>query len=155
MLEEYANETLSLFRIKLVRERKLGFKPEVANNPSSSARILSSFFKDKDREHFVVLAVDVKLHLLGLHVVAIGTLDKVLISPREVFKFALLCNAGGVILGHNHPSGDPSPSSEDLSVTRQMVQAGKHLEISVHDHLIIADKTRWVSLRETHPHLFD
>jgi len=154
MLEKYTNENLSLFRIKLVRERRLRFKPESANNPSSSAGILSSFFKDKDREHFVVLAVDVKLRLVGLHVVAIGTLDKVLISPREVFKFALLCNASGVILGHNHPSGDPSPSPEDLSVTRQLVQAGKHLEISVHDHLIVSDKTRWVSLFSTHPDLW-
>ncbi|HWP91814.1 MAG TPA: JAB domain-containing protein [Thermodesulfobacteriota bacterium] len=145
---------VQVYGLKLVRERKLPFEATALNNSEASAKLICSLLKHKDREHLVVLAVDIQNCPVGLNIAHIGTLNATLASPREVFKFALLSNAAGVILGHNHPSGNLTPSPEDLSITRCLVGVGKQLEISVHDHIITTHKNRWASIRQTHPDLF-
>jgi DNA repair protein RadC len=148
--------SVQLYSVKLVKEKALPFRAAFANNSEKAAKILSGYLKDRDREHFVVLAVDTKLHPVGLHTVAVGTLDKVHVSPREVFKFALLSNAGGIILAHNHPSGDPTPSSEDLFLTKLITEVGKKMEIRVLDHIIVtSNRKKWISMREAHIDLFE
>jgi DNA repair protein RadC len=108
------------------------------------------------QECFVTITLDTKNRILDKHIVTIGTLNASLAHPREVFRTAISDNAAAIILAHNHPSGDPSPSPEDIRITRQLVEAGKVLEIQVLDHVIIgrprpADgiKTPYISLRET------
>ncbi len=92
------------------------------------------------------MTLNTKNNITGINVVSIGSLNSSLVHPREVFKAAILGNAAAIILAHNHPSGDPSPSPEDLEITRRLVEAGKILGIEVLDHVIIGD--RWESLKE-------
>lgn len=117
-------------------------------DPSDAATIIASFLHLEDREHFVVLMLDVKNRVLGFHTVAIGTLNAAIITGREVFKAAILANAASVILGHNHPSGDPAPSPEDIRVTERLRDAGALLDIEVLDHIIVGATGKHSSLRE-------
>ena len=77
-----------------------------------------------------------------------GILDSTVVHPREVFKPAILSNAASILVGHNHPSGDPTPSGEDGQVTERLQQAGDVLGIDLLDHVIIGEEGRWVSLKE-------
>ena len=91
------------------------------------------------RNRFLVLCLATKLHVIAYHEVGRGTLDTVLVHPREVFKAALLANAAAIVVAHNHPSGDPSPSPDDRDMTRRLVAAGGVLGIAVLDHIIVGD----------------
>lgn len=89
-----------------------------------------------DREHFLSLLVDGRHKAIGLEEVSVGTVTASLVHPREVFKAAYLANATGLILIHNHPSGDPTPSPEDREITTRLKEAGKLLGVNVLDHVI-------------------
>jgi DNA repair protein RadC len=90
------------------------------------------------REHFVVLLLNARHEVQNREVVSIGTLNASIVHPREVFRPAILAAAASVVLVHNHPSGDPEPSDEDLSITRRLVQVGELVGIGVLDHVIVA-----------------
>jgi DNA repair protein RadC len=120
-----------------------GFKPTI-----ESAQDVFNFFVDslveKKKEHFYVLCLDTKNRVIERPVlVSRGTLNSSLIHPREVFKEAIKRSANAVILVHNHPSGDCSPSSDDLKVTEKLVSAGELLGIKVLDHVIVGDGFHW------------
>lgn len=100
------------------------------------------------REHVLAAFLDARNRIIGeVYVVAIGTVSASLIHPREVFREACLRSAAGVILAHNHPSGDPTPSADDRAVTKRIRQAGEILEIELVDHLVVS-RNGYVSLRE-------
>jgi DNA repair protein RadC len=99
------------------------------------------------REEFHIVTLDVQLQLIGTHLVSIGTLDRSLVHPREVFRPAIKDAAKSIILVHNHPSGDPTPSEEDLLVTRRLEEAGSTLGVPVLDHIVVA-RTGEISIRE-------
>ena len=86
-------------------------------------------------------------HLLGYHELSRGTIDATMVSPREVFKIALLANAAAILIGHNHPSGDPTPSPADIDITSRLARASDLINVSLIDHLIVATD-RYVSFRE-------
>ncbi len=108
---------------------------------------LVSEYSQKKQEHLVVFTIDGAGHILNRRLITIGTLTNTLVHPREVFADAVGDRAASVILVHNHPSGDPSPSVEDKQVTKVLAQVGEILGISLQDHVIIAG-SRWVSLRQ-------
>ncbi|MCK5850171.1 MAG: DNA repair protein RadC [Kiritimatiellae bacterium] len=122
--------------------------------PEDAARLFRSKVKTIDKEMFWVLLLDVKNRLKIPPVnVTVGILDASLVHPREVFREAVRAAGAAIVLVHNHPSGDPSPSAEDIRITKQMVEAGRSLDIKVLDHVIIgrANKNRlkdFLSLRE-------
>jgi DNA repair protein RadC len=91
------------------------------------------------------LYLDTRHMLLGREVVSLGSIDHTFMSPREIFRGALLANANAIVLAHNHPSGDPEPSQDDLAVTRRIVAAGELIGVKVLDHLIYGNG-QWVSL---------
>lgn len=99
------------------------------------------------QEHFIVLFVDAKNRPFRKEVVSMGTLNQTLVHPREVFRAAVRAGANALLLAHNHPSGDPEPSPEDISVTRRLAEAGEILGIPILDHLVVGDG-RFVSFRE-------
>jgi len=136
-----------IYQIRLVRDGKQRITDQPLGCPADAATILQAYLQGVDREHFVVILLDAKAQVIGINTVAIGSLDSAAIGGREVFKAAILANAHSIILGHNHPSGDPSPSPSDLVVTKDLVIAGKALDIEVHDHIIIGD-LRHLSLKE-------
>ena len=96
-----------------------------------------SFLQDETKEYFIALHLDGKNRILAVDICSIGSLNQSIVHPREVFKVALLSSAAAIILMHNHPSGDPTPSSEDLEVTRRLREAGDLLGIKILDHLVI------------------
>jgi DNA repair protein RadC len=133
-------------RIALVRERTIASSLRVIRSPEDAAGILGEVIGDRDRETFAVLLLDTKHRVIAVHIASIGSLDSAPVHPREIFKAAILANARAVILGHNHPSGDPEPSQHDVHVTRRLAEVGKLLDISVLDHIIVGDRVH-VSLR--------
>ena len=109
--------------------------------------------QDLSQEIFVVLCLNTRKRIISRQMVSMGILDSSLVHPREVFRVAIVQNSRGIVLVHNHPSGDPSPSQTDLKLTRQLIQCGEILGINVLDHIIIGRKDErirsdFVSLRE-------
>jgi len=98
-----------------------------------------SFLMEETKEMFLCLHLDGKNRIVCVDLVSVGSLNQSIVHPREVFKTALLSNAAAVLLIHQHPTGDPSPSSEDISITRRLKEAGEILGLKVLDHIIIGD----------------
>lgn len=134
-------------RVQAVRERTVVYETAIGG-PVDLAAAIRALIGDMDREGFVVIHLNAKHKIVSLEVAAVGTLTAVLVSPSSVFKGALLANAASIALGHLHPSGDPTPSPEDLALTRQLMQAGEVLGVRVVDHVVIGEDCH-VSLRET------
>ena len=139
---------IPIYQVKLVRDGSQKAERKKVSTPLVAAEVLRQYLDGADREHFVVLLLDTQNQVIGIHTVTVGTLDASLVHPREVFKPAILANAASVILAHNHPSGDPTPSAEDRTVTRQLVAAGVTLGIEVHDHVVLGDGARYHSFVE-------
>ncbi len=119
----------------------------VLRSPDDAARRLIPFLRDREKESFVVMVLDAQNALRTLAEVSSGTLNASLVHPREVYRVAIENGAAAILVAHNHPSGNPEPSSEDLEITRQLVESGKILGIPLHDHLIIAGN-RFTSFAE-------
>ncbi len=137
-----------LYACSLVRDGSVATDSRMIDGARSAAAILRPIIKDADREYFVVLALSSRRHCIGAEIVSIGTLSASLVHPREVFKPAILLNAAAVVVAHNHPSGDCTPSAEDRDVTRRLTRAGELLGIPVADHVIIGEGDTFYSFRE-------
>lgn len=111
------------------------------DTPADLARFLVPQFGGRPVEHFGALLLDGRNRLLRTAIVSIGTLDAIVVQPRDIFREALLEVAAAVVLFHNHPSGDPTPSREDVLVTRRMIEAGVVMGIEVLDHLVLAESS--------------
>jgi DNA repair protein RadC len=119
----------------------------VVRSPSDVAQLLMAEMAHLEQEHFRVLYLDTRNRLLGSETVYVGSLNASHIRVAEVFRDAIKRNCAAIIVAHNHPSGDPSPSPEDVEVTRQLISAGNLLSVELLDHLVIGQQ-RFVSLRE-------
>jgi DNA repair protein RadC len=121
-------------------------RPQV-KSPSDVANLLMLEMGFLEQEHLRVVLLDTKNHVLGMPTIYVGSLNASVMRVGELFREAVRANAAAVIVVHNHPSGDPTPSPEDINITRQIVEGGKLLDIDVLDHLIIGQQ-RYVSLKE-------
>jgi len=137
------------FRIALVREPgvKLAGRPQ-ARVPAEAAAMLAQYIGEVDREVFVIAMLTIRHRVIGLHTVSVGCLTSSLVHPREVLKPAILSGSAAFLAAHNHPSGDPEPSAEDIALTRRLAAAGQLLGIELLDHVILGEAGRFVSLRE-------
>ncbi|MBI4734430.1 MAG: DNA repair protein RadC [Rubrobacteridae bacterium] len=117
------------------------------NSPEDAAQLLMSEMRHLDREYFKALVLNIKNQVLRCVDVSIGSLNSSIVHPRELFKMVIRHNGAAVIVVHNHPSGDPTPSSEDVGVTKRLAEAGQILGIELLDHVILGDG-RFVSLKE-------
>ena len=135
----------SIYELKVIREKREGYFPNHKYRNSADVYLA---FKDRfdklDREEFLVLCLDAKNNLIGFNQVSVGSLTMSLVHPREVWKAAILANAASIILLHNHPTGDPLPSAEDLQITKRIREIGELFGIRVLDHIIVGDN-RYVS----------
>lgn len=122
------------------------FRPTI-RNPREVCTLVMEEMCYLDREHFRVVLLNTKNRVLAVETISVGSLNSSLVHPREVFKRAVQSSAAAVILVHNHPSGDPAPSPEDLEITRRLCEAGRLIGIDVLDHIIIGDHV-FVSLKE-------
>ena len=117
------------------------------STPAASAAALAALLQDEPGEVFAILCLSTKHRVIAYHEVSRGTLAATLVHPREVFKAALLANAAAIIVTHNHPSGDPTPSADDMALTTRLVDAGQLIGVEVLDHIIVGDG-RYFSFRE-------
>ena len=136
---------VELGRRTLLRERS--GRPRLSS-PRQLAALLLPQFGSASVEQFGIVMLDTKHRLIRIKVVSIGSLDSTVVHPREVFREAASASAAAIVLFHNHPSGDPTPSEDDLALTTRMVNAGGVMGIDVVDHLILADQ-RYYSLVES------
>lgn len=119
----------------------------VIGSPADAAALLMERMRYLEKEHVQVVFLNTKNRVLGFDTVSVGGLSESVAHPREIFRSAIRRNAAAIILSHNHPSGDPAPSPEDLELTRRVRSAGEIVGIELLDHIIIGDN-RYVSLRE-------
>jgi len=144
------NQTALRLKAALALGRKL-LQPEeerpTIHSPGDAAQILMPILAHREQEFLLVMMLDTRNRMLDISEIYHGSLNSSMVRVGEVFKPALQRNAAAVLIAHNHPSTDPSPSPEDVSVTRSIVEAGKLLDVSVVDH-IICGLSRWVSLKE-------
>lgn len=138
---------VQIVQVKLVREKSMLYKERKIRSPHDAYILMKEFIGDADREHFVVLCLDTKNQPTCIQVVHIGSLNASIVHPREVLKSALLSNTASILVGHNHPSDNPTPSQEDIGVTERLKEAGKILGIDLLDHLIICSDS-FISLKE-------
>lgn len=126
------------------RNKKDSFK---INSPQSIADILMDEMQYLKQEHFKVVLMDTKNRVLSIETVTVGILNASLVHPREVFKLAIGKNSSSIIVAHNHPSGDPNPSSEDKNITKKLYEAGEIVGIKLLDHIVIG-YNNYVSFKE-------
>lgn len=137
----------AVFRKEVVREDA----PAWLGTKCTDARQVFEMFRDLDqetKEYFVALHFDAKNRIICYEIVSIGSLSASIVHPREIFKTALLSSAAALLFVHNHPSGDPTPSREDLEITARLREAGELLGLRVLDHIIIGSDERFVSIAE-------
>lgn len=136
-----------IYKVMLVKESQQAFYKTKISNSKDVYDIAKSYLFGADREHFVVIMLDIRNYIIGINTVTIGNIESCIVNPREVFKPALIAGASSVIFVHNHPSGDLYPSSDDLNLTGGLKQAGDILHIKVLDHIIITD-SNYLSLKD-------
>ena len=139
---------VQIVRLKLIREAGFLTQSKV-ESPEEAYEVFRQFLgEEMDREHLALLCLDTKNRPTAVQIIAVGTLDSVLIHPREVFKTALLANAASIICAHWNPSGDPAPSPEDLKITYRLMQVGELMGIKLLDHLILGAADYYLSMKE-------
>lgn len=144
-----AKGVLILSAIELGR-RMNQYKPDeryTIRSPEDGADYMMEEMRSLNQEHFVVLFLNTKNQIIHRQTIFIGSLNASIVHPREVYREAVKRSAASIIVAHNHPSGDPTPSQEDIHVTRRLVESGKMIGIELLDHLVIGDR-KFVSLKE-------
>lgn len=143
---ELASRLVAVFEIHKIIVSEKARDCVIIRSPDDVGELLMDEMRYLDREHFKMILLNTKNHILALEVVSIGTLNSSTVHPREIFKSAIKRSAASIILVHNHPSGDPTPSCEDIETTKRIIEAGEIIGISVMDHLIIGDG-KFISLK--------
>ena len=141
-----AGQIMAAFELGKRMAAFLEERPQIGS-PADAARIMMSTMRDVEQELLYVLCLDTKNNVIKQRRIFEGSLNASIVHPREVFRFAIEEAAAAIILVHNHPSGDPYPSQEDLRATKQLIEAGNYIQIPVLDHVIIGDGA-FISLKE-------
>jgi DNA repair protein RadC len=139
---------IPIYKVKLVRDYTASYPTEVFDDPGPAAAFFYRLIGSADREHTAALFLDEWKRPLGATIISIGTLTSAPIRAREVFKGAVLASAHSLVLSHNHPMGNPSPSDNDILSTRMLMTAGACLGIRVRDHIIVSTDGSFCSLVE-------
>jgi DNA repair protein RadC len=119
----------------------------IIRSPQDVTQLLTEELRYLTKEHFVCLFLNTKNHVIGQETLSIGSLNASIVHPREVFQAAIKRNSAAIVCAHNHPSGDPTPSPQDIEITKRLIEAGEIIGIDVLDHIIIGDKG-YISLKE-------
>jgi len=141
------NKVYEIQKIKqVVKEVDYCFDP--IGDPETAAKIATMAIGDSDREELFVMCLNTKNKVVAIHSVSVGMINQSIAHPASIFKTAILNNAASVIVSHNHPSYDPTPSDEDVEFTNRLVEAGKLIGIPVKDHIIVNGVGGYYSIRE-------
>lgn len=142
------SKRVNIVSIKMIREGSILYNVRNINSPSDAVYLGRYFLEEADREALILCCMDTKNQPVSINVVSIGSLNSSIVHPREVFKVAILSNSYSIILFHNHPSGDTTPSKEDVNITTRIKEAGKLIGIDLVDHIIIGSGNNYTSLKE-------
>ena len=133
---------INIVSIKMVKESSFQYLARKILSPSDAYEMIKDQLQDLDREQFIIACLNTKNEPTNISVVSLGTLNKAIVHPREVFKTAILSNAASIMAFHNHPSGDTTPSENDLKITQKLKKAGEMMEIVLLDSIIYGDDIR-------------
>ena len=137
--KDKAATLLAAFEIsRRIQHQSKWFSDKKITSPAEVAEIFIPLLRDDQKEKFIVVCLNSANKIIKYEIISIGNLNSSVVHPREIFKVAIDNASASIILIHNHPSGNPEPSNEDISITRKIVEAGKIMDIPVFDHLIIA-----------------
>lgn len=142
------SKRVNIVSIKMVKEGSILYSKRRIYSSSDAANIAREFLETCDREQLIVICLNTKNEPTAIHTVSIGSLNSSIVHPREVFKPAILSNSAAIIISHNHPSGCPDPSLEDINITKRIKEAGEILGIKLLDHIIIGDNNNYISIKE-------
>ena len=138
---------INIVSIKLVKESSFLYQTLTISSPKDAYEMIKEQLEGLDREQFIIACLNTKNEPTNITVVSVGSLNKAIVHPREVFKTAILSNAASIMAFHNHPSGETTPSQQDIQLTNRLYEVGELLGIKLLDHLIIGDRT-FTSLKE-------
>jgi DNA repair protein RadC len=138
---------------KRLRSADISDKPFIVRRGRDIYDLVKADIESLEQEHFLTVMLNSRNSVIGKEVVSIGSLDSSIVHPREVFKSPIKKSAASLVLVHNHPSGDPNPSDDDLAVTQRLIRSGMLLGIYVIDHVVVG-RGKYVSIRETWPQYF-
>ena len=138
---------INIVSIKMVKESSFLYQTRTISSPKDAYEMIKEQLEGLDREQFIIACLNTKNEPTNITVVSVGSLNKAIVHLREVFKTAILSNAASVMAFHNHPSGEPTPSDQDIQLTYRLYEAGELLGIKVLDHLNIGDGC-FTSLKE-------
>jgi DNA repair protein RadC len=139
---------IDIVKIQMVKDGTIEYGKKAITSPQALAELGLKILKDADREMFLLICLNSKNCVNCIHVVSIGTLDRAIVTGREVMKTALLSNAAGIACAHNHPSGDVEPSPEDIHLTKTLASCSDLFDIRFLDHVIVGDDGRYTSFLE-------
>lgn len=139
-IKKTPSKRVQVVEVQLVKERSFQFSERRIGKPEDAVQVFKQYLGgEKDREHFVIIGVSSKNEPIIIQTVHIGAIASSIVSPREVMKALILSNCAAFIALHNHPSGDPSPSPEDIQVTHRLKDAGELIGIKLLDHIIVGE----------------
>ena len=146
-MSNVVSKRINIVSIKMVNVSSFLYQTCTISSPKDAYEMIKDQLQDLDREQFIIACLNTKNEPTNISVVSVGTLNKAIVHPREVFKTAILSNAASIMAFHNHPSGETTPSQQDIQLTNRLYEAGELLSIKLLDHLIIGDGT-FTSLKE-------
>ena len=132
---------INIVSIKMVKESSFLYQTRQILSPNDAYEMIREQLEGLDREQFIIACLNTKNEPTNITVVSVGSLNKAIVHPREIFKTAILSNAASIMAFHNHPSGETTPSQQDIQLTNRLYEAGELLGIKLLDHLIIGDGT--------------
>ena len=138
---------INIVSIKMVKESSFLYQTRQILSPNDAYEMIREQLEGLDREQFIIACLNTKNEPTNITVVSVGSLNKAIVHPREIFKTAILSNAATIMAFHNHPSGETTPSQQDIQLTNRLYEAGELIGIKLLDHLIIGDGT-FTSLKE-------
>ena len=138
---------INIVSIKMVKESSFLYQTRQILSPNGAYEMIKEQLEGVDREQFIIACLNTKNEPTNITLVSVGSLNKAIVHPREVFKTAILSNAASIMAFHNHPSGETTPSQQDIQLTKRLYEAGELLGIKLLDHLIIGDGS-FTSLKE-------
>ena len=145
---ETSMKSTAVYSLKLVKDRTVRFPISDVNTPTQSALLVHRLIADAPSEHMVVVFLDANMKVIGTTIAISGGSHGLMVMPKDIFRAALAAHASGIVLGHNHPSGDTTPSKDDIATTLRLIEAGKLLGIQVMDHVIVAMDRKSYSMFE-------
>jgi DNA repair protein RadC len=140
-MTQTAFASAAVINIQMVKERQILYNGARLSTPEQAAEAFCALIGNPDREYFVCMLLDGRNRISAIHTVSQGSLNQSIVHPRETFKAAILANSAAILIAHNHPTGDLTPSREDLDITKRLKEAGELLGIKVLDHIIVDTET--------------